>query len=199
MTKQSASKAPYPPGDFAIWIIIYVELLTFGLLFVGYAFSRRADVALFDASQLLLNQTSGFINTLILISSSYFIVKAVTSITTMSKETGIYANDAASKWLIGAMLLGLVFLGMKILEFSHIFGIGITLSTNTFFMFYLLLTMFHFMHVVLGLIILWNIYHKTKRHGYCLDDYSGIETGASYWHLVDLLWIVLFPLVYIMK
>jgi nitric oxide reductase NorE protein len=199
MTKQHAIKVPYPPGDFAIWIIIYVELLTFGLLFVGYAFSRRADVELFNASQLLLNQTSGFVNTLILITSSYFIVKAVQSIKTMSKDTEIQANDTASKWLLYAMLLGLVFLTIKILEFSHIFGAGITLSTNTFFMFYLLLTLFHFMHVVLGLIILWNIYQKTKILGYCPDDYSGMETGASYWHLVDLLWIVLFPLVYIIK
>ncbi len=199
MTKQSAAKSPYPPGDFAIWIIIYVEFLTFGLLFMGYAFSRRADVALFNASQLLLNQTSGFINTLILITSSYFIVKAVKSIKTMSKDTMIQANDTASKWLISAMLLGLAFLIIKIVEFSHIFGAGITLSTNTFFMFYLLLTLFHFMHVVLGVIILWNIYQKTKTAGYSSDDYSGIETGASYWHLVDLLWIVLFPLVYIIK
>jgi len=199
MTKQSAAKAPYPPGDFAIWIIIYVELVTFGLLFVGYVFSRRADVELFNASQLLLNQTSGFVNTLILITSSYFIVKAVQSIKNMTKHTLMQANDTASKWLLSAMFLGLAFLIIKIVEFSHIFGAGITLSTNTFFMFYLLLTMFHFMHVILGIIILWNIYQKTKTKGYSTDDHSGIETGASYWHLVDLLWIVLFPLVYIIR
>ena len=199
MTKQSATKVPYPPGDFAIWIIIYVELLTFGLLFMGYVFSRRSDVELFNASQLLLNQTSGFVNTLILITSSYFIVKAIQSIKTMTKDTLIQANHTASKWLICAMLLGLAFLSIKILEFSHIFGEGITLSTYTFFMFYLLLTMFHFMHVFLGLIILWNIYKKTKIHGYSSDDHSGMETGASYWHLVDLLWIILFPLVYIIR
>ncbi|NOR55779.1 MAG: cytochrome c oxidase subunit 3 family protein, partial [Sulfurovum sp.] len=98
-----------------------------------------------------------------------------------------------------AMFLGILFLIIKLFEFSHIFGMGIHLSTNTFFMFYLLLTMFHFMHVMLGLIILWNIYQKTKFVGYTVDDYSGIETGASYWHLVDLLWIVLFPLIYIIR
>jgi len=199
MTKQNAIKAPYPPGDFAIWIIIYVELLTFALLFVGYAFSRRADVELFNASQLLLDKTSGCVNTLILITSSYFVVKAVQSIKTITKETLKEANQKASKWLLSAMVLGLAFLVIKILEFSHIFGAGITLSTNTFFMFYLLLTMFHFMHVLLGIIILWNIYQKTKTVGYTSDDHSGIETGASYWHLVDLLWIVLFPLIYIIR
>ncbi|MDQ7047182.1 MAG: cytochrome c oxidase subunit 3 [Sulfurovum sp.] len=199
MPRHLSIKAPYPPGDFAIWIIIYVELLTFSLLFIGYAFSRRAEVELFNASQLVLNQTSGFINTLILITSSYFIVKAVQSIKNMTKQTTQSANSVASKWLLSAMFLGFLFLLMKVSEFTQIFGMGINLSTNTFFMFYLLLTMFHFMHVMLGLIILGNIYQKTKRVGYTTDDYSGIETGASYWHLVDLLWIVLFPLIYIIR
>lgn len=117
----------------------------------------------------------------------------------MTKLTTQSANSVASKWLLSAMFLGMLFLIIKLFEFSHIFGMGITLSTNTFFMFYLLLTMFHFMHVMLGLIILWNIYQKTKSVGYTPDDYSGIETGASYWHLVDLLWIVLFPLIYIIR
>lgn len=199
MHKHLSIKEAHPPGDFAIWIIIYVELLTFALLFVGYAFSRRADVAVFNASQLLLSQTSGFINTLILITSSYFVVKAVQSIKEMTDQTVNKANHRASKWILSAMFLGILFLIIKVFEFSTIFGMGIHLSTNTFFMFYLLLTMFHFMHVMLGLIILWNIYQKTKTTGYTADDYSGMETGASYWHLVDLLWIVLFPLIYIIR
>lgn len=199
MSKSISIKESHPPGDFAIWIIIYVELITFALLFIGYAFSRRADVELFNASQLVLNQTSGFINTLLLISSSYFVVKAVQSIKNMTKKITKSANILASKWLLSAIFLGFLFLIIKMFEFSHIFGMGIHLSTNTFFMFYLLLTMFHFMHVILGLIILWNIYQKTKSVGYTTDDYSGIETGASYWHLVDLLWIILFPLVYIIR
>ncbi len=76
MTKELKLKTPYPPGDFGIWVIVYIELVSFGLLFLGYAFSRRADVALFNESQLLLEQKLGFLNTLILITSSYFVVKA---------------------------------------------------------------------------------------------------------------------------
>jgi len=199
MEQTLSTKAKYPPGDFAIWIIIYVELITFGLLFLGYAFSRRADVALFNESQLMLNQTSGFINTLILITSSYFVVKAVKSITSMNKETVTHANIKASKYLRYALALGITFLFVKGLEFYHIFGEGISLSTNKFFMFYIMLTAFHFMHVMLGSFILYVIYKKTKSIGYSFGEYSGIETGASYWHMVDLLWIVLFPLVYIIR
>ncbi len=198
MSEILMNKKPYPPGDFAIWIIVYVELLTFGLLFVGYAYSRRVNLQMFNDSQLLLNQTIGFINTLILITSSYLIVRSVEIIKTMQLHQRYEANMHASRWLLSAMLLGGIFLILKLSEFSHLFAQGITLSTNTFFMFYLLLTMFHFMHVTLGVVILFNLYRKTKKQGYTPIDCRGLETGAIYWHLVDLLWIVLFPLIYIM-
>ncbi|HEC45409.1 MAG: cytochrome-c oxidase [Epsilonproteobacteria bacterium 4484_65] len=199
MSKSIALKEPHPPGDFAIWVIIYVEFITFALLFLGYAFSRRLDVELFNASQLAVNQTSGFINTFILITSSYFVVKAVQSIRNMTQESQKESNIQASKWLLLAILCGIAFLGIKITEFSHIFGMGIHLSTNKYFMFYIMLTVFHFLHVLLGSGILFIIYKKTKIYGYLPNDSKGIETGASYWHMVDLLWIVLFPLVYIIR
>ncbi|MBV5322155.1 MAG: cytochrome c oxidase subunit 3 [Sulfuricurvum sp.] len=199
MPKVLDIKEPYPPGDFAIWIIVYVELVTFGLLFVGYAFSRRANLQMFNDSQLLLNKNIGFINTLILITSSFFIIKAVQKIKNMTQHTSYKSSIVASQWLLLAILFGILFLLLKLSEFSHIFAQGITLSTNTFFMFYLLLTMFHFMHVSLGVIILFNLYQKTKVQGYTPQEHRGLETGAIYWHLVDLLWIVLFPLVYIIR
>ena len=199
MSKSITLKEKYPPGDLAIWVIIYVEFITFALLFLGYAFSRRLDVELFNASQLAVNQTSGFINTFILITSSYFVVKAVQSIRSMTPESQEASNIQASKWLLFAILCGIAFLGIKITEFSHIFGMGINLSTNKYFMFYIMLTVFHFLHVLLGSGILFIIYKKTKIYGYLPNDSKGIETGASYWHMVDLLWIVLFPLVYIIR
>jgi nitric oxide reductase NorE protein len=199
MSKIAALKEKYPPGDFGVWIIIYVELLTFGLFFVGYAFSRRDNLEMFNNSQLLLNQTSGFINTFILITSSYFVAKGVQLMRSMTQESIEAANQEASRWLKFAIACGVAFLFIKFSEFYHIFGQGITLSTNKFFMFYLLLTMFHFMHVFLGTIILFNVHQRTKVAGYTPEDHRGFESGASYWHMVDLLWIVLFPLVYIIR
>jgi len=67
MNMETITKKELPPGDFGIWIIIYVELITFAALFLGYAFSRRLEVELFNQSQLLLDQRAGFINTLVLI------------------------------------------------------------------------------------------------------------------------------------
>ncbi len=199
MSKSKTIKEQYPPGDFAIWIIIYVELVTFGLLFLGYAFSRRANLEMFNHSQKMLETTSGFINTLLLVTSSYFVVKAVATIQNMTDNRREEFNKKASKWLLLAMLFGAGFLVNKIFEFSYIFGEGINLSTNKFFMFYLLLTGFHFMHVLLGSVILFNIFQKTRVYGYTLEDHKGIISGATYWHMVDFLWIILFPLVYIIR
>lgn len=199
MSKEINVEGKYPPGDFAVWIIIYVELLTFGLFFIGYAFSRRSNLEMFNTSQLMLNQTSGFINTIILVTSSYFVAKGVQYMQDMTQDTIEASNKKASLLLTLAMVCGVLFLLVKGSEFAHIFGEGITLSTNKFFMFYLLLTMFHFMHVVLGTIILFNVRQRTKVSGYTPDDTRGFESGASYWHMVDLLWIVLFPLIYIIR
>jgi len=199
MSKALTLKRSYPPGDFAIWIVIYIELLTFGLFFIGYAFSRRLNVQMFNESQLFLNKTAGFIDTLILITSSYFIVKAIQRIQNSNENDLRISSAVASKWLLGTMVFGGVFLVNKLLEFSDVFAQGFSLNSNTFFMFYLLLTMFHFMHVLLGTVIIFSIRQKTKLHGYTSDDYSGMETGAVYWHLVDLLWIVLFALIYILR
>ena len=85
-----------------------------------------------------------------------------------------------------------MFLVLKMIEFVGKYGEGINLSTNKFFI-------FHFLHVLLGMIILFNIQQKTKIGGYTKEDHIGLETGASYWHMVDLLWIVLFPLIYIIR
>lgn len=172
-----------------------MEFITFGLLFIGYAFARRAELDVFNASQLLLEQKLGFINTIILITSSYFVVKAIEAI----KNAENNANRVASRWLIAAMSFGAIFVVIKFIELSDKYSHGINLSTNTFFMFYILLSVFHFLHVLLGIVILFNVQQKTKNGGYSKDDYKGMETGAVYWHLIDLLWIVLFPLVYIIR
>lgn len=190
------TKTKYPPGDFAIWLVIYMELFTFGALFVGYAFTRRLHVDLFNESQLLLDQRAGLVNTFVLITSSWFIVKALQAIKEKTQER---ANTQGAKWLLAALGCGSIFLVIKVMEFAAKYEAGITLSTNTFFMFYFILTVFHFLHVLLGMIILFNLYQNTRQGRYSSENHRGLETGALYWHMVDLLWIVLFPLVYIIR
>ena len=179
------------PGDFAIWIFIYAELLVFGIFFLAYAFARARNIELFNEYQQTLNRESGAINTLLLITSSYFVVMAVHAIRRN-------AARRCSQWLMLAMIGGGVFVVVKLSEFVAKYADGVNLSTNTFYMFYLSLTFFHFMHVLMGMVILAAVAVKAYRGGYSAQDHTGVETGASYWHMVDLVWIVLFPLVYVL-
>jgi len=180
------------PGDLAIWFFIFMELLVFGIAFVSYAVVRVQNVEMFNQYQLTLDRELGAINTLLLITASYFVVRAIHA---------IRINDVRGciQWLYASLGCGAGFLLLKSVEYYEKFSEGINLSTNTFYMFYLSLTMFHFLHVILGMIILFAVTIKAQRGGYSAQDHIGIETGASYWHMVDLVWIILFPLVYIIR
>ena len=180
------------PGDFAIWVFIFAELLVFGVLFLAYAFYRSSHVEMFNAGQLTLNREIGAANTIVLITSSYFVVRAVHAI-----KRGLGRQCAG--WLAGANVMGGIFVVLKMIEFSQKFSAGINLSTNTFYMFYLGMTFFHFMHVLLGMVILVVVMKKAWCGGYGATAHDGVETGASYWHMVDLVWIILFALVYVIR
>ena len=182
------------PGDLAMWFFILAELLVFGVFFVVYAFTRANHVELFNASQAELDLTSGAINTVLLVTSSFFVVRAVDVI----RRGGKHAGAGCARWLIAAMGCGGAFLVLKLVEFGAKAAAGISMSTNTFYMFYLFLGFFHFMHVVLGMVILGAIVLKARRGGYSAENHDGVETGAAYWHMVDLVWIVLFPLIYVL-
>lgn len=188
----AAARALYPPGDLAIWVFILAELLAFGVFFAAYAITRMKNVALFDAMQLTLDRTAGAVNTVLLITASWCVARAVAAI---QRDRG----GASQRWLLAGILAGCGFVVVKLFEYQAKLALGINLATNTFYMFYLSLTFFHFMHVILGLAILGAVWLKTRRGGYSAADHHGMETGASYWHMVDLVWIVLFPLVYVMR
>ncbi|MCU7835944.1 MAG: cytochrome c oxidase subunit 3 family protein [gamma proteobacterium symbiont of Taylorina sp.] len=180
------------PGDLAIWFFIMAEMLVFGIFFITYVFVRSNNVELFNTYQLELHRVAGIINTIALITSSYFVAMGVYCI----RQNNI---QRTGHMLLSALFMGAVFVAVKMWEYSHVFGAGIHLSTNTFYTFYISLTFFHFMHVMMGMVILGALYYFLRQGKYTADDHHGIETGASYWHMVDLLWIVLFPLVYIIR
>jgi len=182
----------YPPGDLAMWIFILAELLVFALFFAAYAFTRASNVELFNTFQQTLDTNSALINTLALVTGSYFVMRAVAAIRQNRQGECI-------QWLLAALLMGLVFLFVKSGEYIHHYSAGINLRTNTFYMFYLSLTFFHFMHVIMGMVILAAVTVKAWHGNYNATEYTGVETGAIYWHMVDIVWLILFPLVYIMR
>ena len=187
--------APNPhrlPGDLAIWFFILAEMLAFAVFFGSYAFARAADPELFNLYQQTLDRNAGALNTLLLVTGSWFVVLAVQA---------AHRNDQAAvpRHIALGMLCGAGFLVVKVFEYAEKFGAGISLSTNTFYMFYISLTFFHFMHVILGMVILAVIWNQARQGAYRPGECNGLESGAAYWHMVDLLWIILFPLVYVMR
>ena len=180
------------PGDLAIWFLIFAELLVFGVFFIVYSVQRLNHVEMFNQFQSTLNRDIGVVNTLLLITSSYFVVLAVRAIGQGNAKGCIH-------WLNYTLLLGSGFLVFKSIEFYGKFSHGIGLDTNTFYFFYLSLTMFHFIHVFIGMLIIAAVIFKAKRGKYTKAEHTGVETAASYWHMVDLVWLILFPLVYIIR
>ncbi len=194
LAQAATEQAPprYPPGDLVIWIFILAELGVFAAFFGAYAFTRMNNVELFNLYQQTLDRDAALINTFALITSSFFVVRAVAAISDDDSRGCV-------RWLLAALAMGAVFLVVKSFEYAHIFGEGVRLSTNAFYMFYISLTFFHFMHVIMGMVILLAVALKARRGGYSAAEHTGVETGASYWHMVDLVWLVLFPLVYVMR
>ena len=180
------------PGDLAIWFFIFAELLVFGIFFIVYSIQRLQNIELFNQYQDTLNKETGAINTVLLITASYFVVRAVEEI----KKNNI---SSCVKWLNASLVMGAGFLMLKSYEFYSKFSVGISMNTNDFYFFYISLTFFHFLHAILGMIILFAVVIFAKRGKYSAKEHTGIETAASYWHMVDLVWIVLFPLVYIIR
>ena len=187
----SGPQEPHLHGDLAIWFFILAELLAFGVFFIAYAVTRAYNVEAFNAAQAGLDRNIGALNTIVLISGSWCVVRSV-------QAARADLLKPATRWMGAGLLCGVAFLVAKLFEYQAKLAVGVSMDTDTFHMFYFSLTFFHFMHVVLGVCILAILLLKLRRGGYGSHDVHGLETGAAYWHMVDLAWIVLFPLVYVM-
>ena len=194
-TSAAARRVPEPPrlrGDLGVWLVILLELLTFAILFVAFAFARTRELELFNASQATLNLQAGALNTVLLITGSWCVACAV-------RAVARNAQAAGARWLLASLACGAGFMGVKLAEFAQKLDAGVDMSSNTFYMFYYFLTGFHFLHVLVGMLAIAYLWFKTRRGAYGSHNLHALETGAAFWHMVDLLWIVLFPLVYVMR
>ena len=178
------------PGDFAMWAFIVMELTVFAIFLVGFAVTQRLYPQMFSLGRSTLDISVGLFCTLSLIISSYFVALAVHAI----KRSN---HLQAMRMLIFALLTATVYLGLKLSEYSALADLSYGLSSNTFYTLYFFITGFHFMHVLLGMVILAYMANKARRNGYAKEDYSGFESGAAYWHMIDLVWVNVFFLIYI--
>ena len=178
------------PGELSMWFFVIGDLLIFGAYFIGYVYYRGQDPDLFLQSQARLNLDIGAINTVILLTSSLFVALG----------TSAARNDKVQEAirLFGiAFALGVAFPVMKAFEYIPEVTAGVTPGTNLFFMYYYVMTGLHLCHVTLGLVILGFVIRSLRMSA--KPRMSFVETAATYWHMVDLLWILLFALLYLMR
>ncbi|CAN5347822.1 cytochrome c oxidase subunit 3 family protein [soil metagenome] len=176
------------PGDASMWVFVLGDLVIFGAYFLIFMIYRHQERDLFLESQQHLSLTIGVLNTLVLLASSWFIATSV-----QATRAGDHPRATRLTLLGGGC--GVLFLAIKAYEWTTKIGQGYTFPSNDFFMFYYMLTGVHVFHVALGLVFL----------GVSVVELRGarrvamVETGATYWHMVDLLWIVIFALLYVMR
>lgn len=180
------------PGEAGIWIFILGDMSVFGLFFATFMFYRGENPALYTSSQALLNQNWGAINTLVLLLSSLFVVIALNA-----WRAG--RITLSRRLLVAALICGLAFVGVKYFEWGEKLRAGISITTDEFFMYYFVFTGIHLLHLVIGLGVLGFLIGLTRRPCAGAKDTMLMEGGACYWHMVDLLWIVLFPILYLVK
>ncbi|WP_347876550.1 cytochrome c oxidase subunit 3 family protein [Labrenzia sp. 011] len=179
----SANALETLPGDLMMWVLIVSELLVFGAGLAAFLSVRITDPSGFSLAQARLSPTAAGINTIVLITSGFLAARAL--------NLRLLAQRSAARWhLVAAIGLGAIFMALKIDEYMEKAGEGISTETHPFFTFYYLLTGFHAAHVLAGMVILALVAWK--------DDPGDMEAGTAFWHMVDLVWVLLFPVIYLL-
>lgn len=172
------------PGDPMMWVLIFSELAVFGLLLGAFAVARAVDPSVFASGQALLDPGLAAVNTLMLVTSGWAAARGALA----ARER---RRPACRRWLALAITLGGAFVAVKLMEYSGEISAGASLETSTFFTLYFLLTGFHLLHVLLGMVILAVVLRGAAP--------AAVETGTSFWHMVDLVWVAMFPIIYLVR
>lgn len=185
MTDEAAERSALDdlPGDLMMWVLIISELLVFGAGLVAFLAVRIGDPAGFAEAQAHLHRTGAGVNTVILVTSGWLAAQAVAA-----AEAG--ERPRTRLLLAAAMALGAAFLVIKGIEYVDKAAEGITFETHPYFTFYYLLTGFHAAHVVAGIVILGLVAIQCRPRT--------VEVGTAFWHMVDLVWVLLFPILYLL-
>ncbi|MCP4686115.1 MAG: cytochrome c oxidase subunit 3 family protein [bacterium] len=187
-----------------MWIFLLTEILLFGGLFCFYAIYRAWNPEMFYDAHTHLDITLGAINTVVLITSSVTMALAIRSMQLDQKRATLLN-------LFATLALASVFLVIKYFEYAHKFELGqlpgkyytfegiAGSNPHVFFSVYFMMTGLHGIHVLIGMgVIGWIAYRTSKGH-FSGKYYTPIEMTGLYWHLVDLIWIFLFPLLYLIS
>jgi cytochrome c oxidase subunit 3 len=186
-----------------MWLFLATEILLFGGLFVGFGISQIKYPDAFLAAHEHLQKPLGFLNTVVLLISSWTMVMGVWS-----------ARNNKPKllqiFLVLTILCACIFLGVKYFEYSHKFEEGLLpgrfythspMSDHqfVFFSFYFMMTGLHGFHILGGIGVLTWVLIRARRGEFSSAYYTPVDLVGLYWHLVDMIWIYLFPLLYLIK
>ena len=173
-----------------MWIFLASEVMLFSAFIGSFISLQNANLVMFTESAAVLNRKLGALNTFILITSSL----------TMALAVGASHAPANKKkqqiFLLITIVLACAFLGVKAVEYTAKLSHHTTISTNLFFSFYYVMTGLHAIHVIVGVILLTVVLVKVSRNNPRMDE-IGVLNAGLYWHFVDLVWIFLFPLLYL--
>jgi nitric oxide reductase NorE protein len=189
-TDAAAHGKAVTPGQPDMWVLVMIEAMTFSAYFVVYTIYYKRSPALFLEAQGHLNLAFGVLNTLILLTSSLSIARCVER-----SRSGDYRTALGNLYV--TVFGGLLFTGLKLYEWSVEIGKGFTFSSNQFFSFYFFLTGMHLLHVLVGFIALGVVFYQLESPARRSQEL--IETGATFWHMVDFLWVIIFALLYVMR
>ena len=178
------------PGQAGMWFFILFEAFLFTSYFTVYMVCRSRDVELYLASQVHLSIKIGAINTLVLLVSSWSMARCV-----QAARGGDLCE--AKQQLLATAAFGVLFLLVKVGEWVAEIGNGFTFTLNDFSMFYYFLTGMHFLHLLIGFGFLGVVMAQLQQPN--ARTQVIVETGATYWHMVDFLWIMIFALLYVIR
>jgi nitric oxide reductase NorE protein len=184
------SKVRRIPGEAGTWVFLFGDMVVFGAFFATFMVERANAAEIFDTARKTLHLAVGLTNTLVLLTSSILVVVGLGALRSGAREIARWA-------VIGAMLCGGVFVALKVIEYYSLVTAGHGVGENDFYLYYFILTGVHLFHVCVGMAILTFLLTQTRQRDIGETRMAVIEGGACFWHLVDLLWIVLFPLLYL--
>lgn len=197
----------YSAAKLGIWLFLATEILLFGGLFAGFAIYRWMYLDAFHAASHQLDWKLGALNTVVLIFSS---LTAALAVDAAQKSN----NKKVTQYIAITIACGLIFLVVKYIEYSAKYHHGLfpggpevhglawqnadfVRQYKTFFGLYFCMTGLHALHVIIGMGLLTWVINKSRKNRFSYKYYTPVEVGALYWHLVDLIWIYLFPLLYL--
>lgn len=179
------------PGNKGIWVGICCEFVEFLVLFIVYFVARSHFPESFEAGTERLSRVSGTVITLLMVTSSFFIACSVATMRAGQRQRSIY-------WLIAGLVVALGYPVAKYMEINWNLAHGINGESGIFFTVYYYLTFNHLVHAVWGILGMLWVLARHLAGGYTSEDYTGLESLASYWHATDIIWLVIFPFFYVL-